>query len=106
MAGRLDDGRLSTGVSGLAFTVLAYAVYAAATAALLVNLLPSGSFPAEGSGQPAVLTIIVEGPDDAIGVPCATTTDRASFDRLRVTPEQVMDAFHRWCSPNQPVTGM
>jgi hypothetical protein len=54
------------------------------------------------SGEPEVLTITVDGPNATVNVPCATTTDRAPFEHLHVRPEQVMDAFHRWCSPGQP----
>jgi hypothetical protein len=95
-----------------AVAVLGYAGYVATGAALLIHLTTgsaaissSGSEPAEAvdrsiaSGQPVVLTITVEGPNGSVDVFCATTTDRAPFDRLQVSPEQVMDAFHRWCSP-------
>jgi hypothetical protein len=56
-------------------------------------------------GEPAMLTITVDGPNASVNVLCATTTDRAPFERLHVHPEQVMDAFHRWCSPGQPSPG-
>jgi hypothetical protein len=102
----------------VAFPTLAYAAYAAAIAALLVHLTTGtaeihgpGSDLVEAvdrsvvSGEATVLRITVDGPDDSVDVRCATTTDRAPFDRLHVSPEQVMEAFQRWCSPGQPVTG-
>ena len=106
-------------VSGVVFTALAYAAYVAVVAAMLVHLTPGtaeihppGSDLAEPldrpvlAGEAAVLTITVDGLDESVDVLCATTTDRAPFERLHVGPEQVLDAFHRWCSPAQPVTGV
>jgi hypothetical protein len=99
-------------VSRGVFPVLGYAGYVATVAALLIRVTTgiaaissSGSEPAEAvdrsvaSGQPIVLTITVDGPKASVDIYCATTTDRAPFDHLQVSPEQVMDAFHRWCSP-------
>ena len=117
---RLDPGRGSTRV---AFTALAYAGYVAVMAALLVHLTPGtveidgrgsdlaeavdrSGLPGQASGQATVLTITVDGPADSVDVLCATTTDRAPFTGLHVSPELVMDAFQRWCSPSQPVTGV
>jgi hypothetical protein len=101
---------------GVAVAAVAYAAYAAVMAALLVHLATGAAAiihapgsdladAADGSvvsGEPAMLRITVDGPNASVDVLCATTTDRAPFERLHVRPEQVMDAFHRWCSPGQP----
>ena len=92
-------------LSGVAFTALAYAAYVAVTAALLVHLTPATA-EIHGPGEAAVLRITVDGPADSVSVLCATTTDRAPFEGLHVSPEQVMEAFEQWCSPGQPVTGV
>jgi hypothetical protein len=49
------------------------------------------------SRVPIVLTITVDGPAGSADVYCATTSDRAPFDRVHVRPDEVMDAYHRWC---------
>jgi hypothetical protein len=46
-----------------------------------------------------LLTITVYGPNASVDIPCVTTSDRAVFDRLHVTPDEMMDALHQWCSP-------
>ena len=109
----------SKGISRVPSTAFAYAAYVAVMAALLVSLTPGTAKihgPGSGladvvdgpvvTGQAAVLTITVDGPADSVAVLCATTTDRAPFESLHVSPEQVLDAFDRWCSPGQPVTGV
>lgn len=94
-----------------ALSALAYATYLAVMAALVAQLTARAAERAEPgdrlimSGEAAVLTIAVDGPAAWVEVRCATTTDRAPFERLHVSPEQVLDAFQRWCSPAQPVTG-
>jgi hypothetical protein len=113
---RLDCGRGSTRVSGVALTALAYAAYVAVMAALLVHLATgtaeidnSGSDLAEGvnnsiaPGEPAVVIITVDGPNASVDVFCDTASAVAPFDRLHVRPEQTMDAFNRWCkNPGNP----
>ena len=49
------------------------------------------------SRVPLVLIITVDGPAGSVDVYCATTSDRAPFDRVHVRPDEVEDAFHRWC---------
>ena len=51
------------------------------------------------SGAPKVVTITVDGPAASVDVYCATTTERAPFDHVHVSPEGIMDAYHGWCSP-------
>lgn len=51
------------------------------------------------SGAPKVVTITVDGPAASVDVYCATTTERAPFDHVHVSPEGIMDAYHWWCSP-------
>ena len=52
-----------------------------------------------GAGVPSVLTITVNGPAGTFDVYCATTTDRAPFDRLLASPDDAVDSYHRWCAP-------
>jgi hypothetical protein len=45
------------------------------------------------------VTITVVAPAASVDVYCATTTERAPFDHIHVSPEAIMDAYHQWCSP-------
>ena len=68
--------------------------------AVAVEAPPDTTVPAADmpSGAPKVLTITVDGPAASMDVYCATTTERAPFDQVHVSPEGAMDAYHR-CSP-------
>jgi hypothetical protein len=46
-----------------------------------------------------VLNITVEGPAGSYDVRCVTTTERGPFDTVTVRADQLMDVFHRLCSP-------
>src|SRR5579864_4270537 len=94
--------------------ILAYAAYFAIVASVLVQVAegwaagevvqPATPMPqlqadaAVDLGEFAILTIVVDGPDESIEVPCATTTARTSLKRIHVHPDQVMVAVHRWCN--------
>jgi hypothetical protein len=51
------------------------------------------------SRAPKVVTITIDGSAASVDVYCDTTAERVPSDHVHVSPEGMMDAYHRWCSP-------